>query len=294
MRLWRRSLWALVSILTLLVLSTTTFAANDIQGSDMVRIGGDVTVDEGRVVKDAVAIGGSVTVLSCGRVMKNAVAIGGDVTLKANAHVEGDTVAIGGEILKEEGASVGRNEVAILSGAKQLLPAFWKWSLLDILYGSYLASLVLHILVALVIAGLGILLLLFVPGPLQIISSTMRQSAFKSVGWGVGSFVVIVLLLIFTTGSLLGIVLAPVLVVAIAVVGILGCVATGLFIGERTFSPSAGSLIRPFLVGMLILAAMGLVPLVGELVFLVANLFGFGAVLLSRFGRVPPVAAGSL
>jgi hypothetical protein len=105
-----------------------------------------VTVDEGRVVKDAVAIGGSVTVHSGGRVTGNAVAIGGDVHLKANAHVEGDTVAIGGEILKEEGASLGGSEVAILSGAKHLLPAFWKWSLLDILYGSYLASLMLHIL----------------------------------------------------------------------------------------------------------------------------------------------------
>ena len=160
--------------------------ANDLPGSDMVRIGGDVTVEEGRVVKDAVAIGGSVTVLSGGRVMGNAVAIGGDVHLKANARVEGDTVAIGGEILKEEGASVGGNEVAILSGAKHLVPAFWKWSLLDILYGSYLASLMLHILMVLVIAALGIFLLLFVPGPLQIISSTIRQSALKSAGWGVG------------------------------------------------------------------------------------------------------------
>ena len=174
------------------------------------------------------------------------------------------------------------------------MPAFWKWSLLDILYGSYLASLMLHILMVLVIAALGILLLLFVPGPLQIISSTIRQSALKSAGWGVGSIVVILLLLIFTTGSLLGIVLVPVLVVAVAVVGVLGCVASGLFVGERTVSASAGSLMKPFLVGMLILAAIGLVPLVGGFVFLVANLFGFGAVLVSRFGRVQPPAAGSL
>jgi hypothetical protein len=226
--------------------------------------------------------------------MGNAVAIGGDVNLKATARVEGDAVAIAGEILKEEGASVGRNEVAILSGAKGILPAFWKWSLLDILYGSYLASLVLHILMVMVIAALGILLLLFVPGPVETISSTIRQSTLKSGGWGVGSIVAIALLLLFTTGSLLGILLAPVLVIAVAVVGILGCVATGLFVGERTFSPREGALIRPFLVGMLILAAIGLVPLVGGLVFLVANLFGFGAVLVSRFGRAQPAATGSL
>jgi hypothetical protein len=241
-----------------------------------------------------VAIGGSVTALSGGRVMRDAVAIGGDVHLKANAHVERNAVAIGGEILKEEGASLGGSEVAILSGAKHLVPAFWKWSLLDIFYGSYLASLMLHILMVLVIAALGIILLLFVPGPLQIISSTIRQSALKSAGWGVGSIVVILLLLIFPTGSLLGIVLVPVLVVAVAVVAVLRCVASGLLVGERTVSASAGSLMKPFLVGMLILAAIGLVPLVGGFVFLVANLFGVGAVLVSRFGRMQPSAAGSL
>jgi len=277
--------------LALGLLCATTFAANDLQGSDMVRIGGDVTVDEGRVVKDAVAIGGSVTVHSGGCVTGNAVAIGGDVHLKANAHVEGDTVAIGGDILKAEGASLGGSEVAILSGAKHLLPVFWKWSLLDILYGSYLASLMLHILVVLVIAALGVLLLLFVPGPLQIISSTIRQSALKSAGWGVGSIVVISLLLIITAGSLLGILLVPVLVVAVAVVAVLGCVALRLFVGERTVSASGGSLMKPFLVGMLILAAIGLVPLVGGFVFLVANLFGVGAVLVSRFGLGQPRAA---
>ena len=107
MRLRRRNPWALALILTLRLLCGTTFATNDLPGSDMVRIGGDVTVEEGRVVKDAVAIGGSVTVHSGGRVTGDAVAIGGDVHLKANAHVEGDAVAIGGEILKEEGASLG-------------------------------------------------------------------------------------------------------------------------------------------------------------------------------------------
>jgi hypothetical protein len=110
----------------------------------------------------------------------------------------------------------------------------------------------------------------------------------------VGSIVVISLLRIIIAGGLLGILLVPVLVVAVAVVAVLGCVALGLFVGERTVSATGGSLMKPFLVGMLILAAIGLVPLVGGFVFLVANLFGFGAVLVSRFGRVQPSAAGSL
>jgi hypothetical protein len=281
-------------LVTLVLRCTTTFAENDRPGKDVVRIGGDVTVEEGRAVKDAVAIGGSVTVDSGARVTGNAVAIGGDVHLKTQAHVEGDAVAIGGDILKEEGSSLGGSEVAILSGAKQFVPAFWTWSLLDIVYSSYIASLMLHITLVLIIAALGILLLIFVPGPVQIISATIRESTLKSAGWGVSSCVAIILVLVFTAGSLLGIVLVPILVMAVMVVALLGCVASGVFIGERAVSASAGTLMKPFLIGMLILAAIGLVPLVGGLVFLAANLFGFGAVLLSRFGRVQPPATGSL
>jgi len=54
---------------------------------------------------------------------------------------------------------------------------------------------------------------------------------------------------------------------------------------------------KPFLVGMLILAATGLVPLVGSFVFLVANLFGFGAVLVSGPGYAgsdPATTQGTL
>src|SRR5262245_59694062 len=203
---------------------------------------GDVTVEEGRVVKDALAIMGSITVLSGGRVMGNAVAIGGDVHSKAKACVEGDTVSIGGEFLKAEGSSVGGNDVAIGSVAKHLESD----SLFNIRFGSYLASLMLHILMVVLIPVLGIFLLLFLPGPLQAISSTITQSALKSRGWGMDSIVPSVLLVILTIGSLRGIVLARALIVAVAVAGILGYVATGLSVGEKTNSPSSGSLIQPW------------------------------------------------
>ena len=268
------------------------FAGNDGAGSDIVKMGSDVTVGEGQVVKDAVAIGGSVTVLSGARVTGNAVAIGGDVVLKAKARVEGDAVSIGGDLLKEEGASVGGNEVAILSGAAGVVPRFWKWTLGGLLYRAYLASVALHLLVVVIMAVLGILLALLLPGTLQTISATIRQAALKSGGWGVGSLVASFLLILITLGSFLGILLVPILMMAVAVVAVLGCVGTGVFIGERTVSASGGSAMRPFLVGMLILAAIGLVPIAGTLVFLVTNIFGFGAVLVSRFGRVQPEAVG--
>jgi hypothetical protein len=274
-------------VLLVLLTSTTAFATND-EGEDTVRIGGDVTVAEDRVVHDAVAIGGSVTVLSGGHVKNNAVAIGGDVILKENARVEGDTVAIGGEILKERGAVVGGSEVIIASGAKGVVDAVKQWGFLGLLYRAYLISVILHILATFILAAIGVVLLLLAPNSLQIIAATIQHSVLKSGAWGIGGILASFLLSALTTGSLLGVLLVPVLFVAMVVIGILGCVGAGLFVGERMFSASARSFISRFLLGMLILGLLGVVPVVGGVLLLVANIFGFGAVLVSRAGRVQP------
>jgi len=55
-----------------------------------------------------VAIGGSVTI--AGHVRRDAVAIGGSVTLEPGARVEGDAVAIGGAVSVAEGATLGRRQ----------------------------------------------------------------------------------------------------------------------------------------------------------------------------------------
>jgi hypothetical protein len=280
----------LVFVLTIILLTGSAVAENDTPGVDVVRIGAGVTVAEGQVVKDAVAIGGSVTVLGAGHVTGDAVAIGGDVILKGNARVDGDAVAIGGGIIKEEGASVGGDEVAILGGVGHVWNTMREWGLRGILARGYVALVLLHFLVVLIIAAMGLLLLLFLPGPLQMIAATMEQQALASGAWGLGSIVASFLLIALTAGSFLGILLAPVLILAVVVVGLLGCVGTGLFVGQRAFSASGGSQMKRFLGGMLILGILGLVPVVGGFVFLVANIFGFGAVLVSRFGRMQPVA----
>ena len=49
---------ALALALTILLLTRSAVAENDRLGIDVVRIGTDVTVPEGQVVKDAVGIGG--------------------------------------------------------------------------------------------------------------------------------------------------------------------------------------------------------------------------------------------
>jgi len=138
------------------------------------------------------------------------------------------------------------------------------------------------------ITAVGVLLILLLPGPLKAVASTLTHYALKCGAWGVGGILAGFLLITLTAGSLLGVLLVPAIIVAIAVAGLLGSVGTGLFVGERMFSASERSFVTRFLLGMLILGLLGVVPVVGGLLFLVANIFGFGAVLVSRAGRVQP------
>jgi hypothetical protein len=78
---------------------------------DAVRFVGSVVIDKDEVVEgDAVAIGGSVTVL--GRVNGDAVALFGGIKLGPHAVVDGDVVSVGGKIEVSEGARVS-GDVAI-------------------------------------------------------------------------------------------------------------------------------------------------------------------------------------
>ena len=61
----------------------------------------------------------------------------------------------------------------------------------------------------------------------------------------------------------------------------------GLWIGKKIL-PRREQAFMPFLVGMLILAVISLIPIAGGLIILMLNLFGLGAVLLSRVGTVQP------
>jgi hypothetical protein len=245
------------------------------------KMGTDVTVQEKQVMTDVVAIGGNVTILDEGQVAQDAVAIGGDVILKSNARIGGDAVAIGGQIIKEPGAMIGGDEVVIFSNAGVLLDRF---GLVGI---TYLVNTAFSLIFLTVIFAVGMFLLFLLPGHLQIITATMHQHSFKSGIWGLGAIVAITLFITLFTGSVFGFLLIPLVNLAFAVTGLLGAIATGLWIGKKILARREKPFI-PFLMGMLVLALISLIPIAGGLIIIMLNLFGLGAVLLSRVGTLQP------
>ena len=265
----------------LIIITTGVAVANNENDITIFKMGTDVTVPAGEVISDAVAIGGDVTILNEGQVTNDAVAIGGDLMLKPNSRVRGDAVAIGGQIVKEEGARVDGSEVAMFSNAKVL---FDRFGLLGTLY---LTNALFSLISLIVIFIFGVFLLLLLPGHIHSITATMHQHPFKSGMWGLGGIVAITLFVALFAGSVFGFLLIPIANLAFAVVGLLGAIATGLWIGKKIL-PRRELPFIPFLLGMFILAVISLIPLAGGLMILMLNLFGFGAVLLSRVGTVQP------
>jgi hypothetical protein len=76
-----------------------------------VRMGQDVEVGEGEVVREAVSMGGNVIVR--GEVEQDAVAIGGDVLVGSQGRVGGSAVSIGGELEIEPGGIVEGDRVEV-------------------------------------------------------------------------------------------------------------------------------------------------------------------------------------
>jgi hypothetical protein len=275
-------LLALISALFVIFVSGIAVANNQAEIKDVIRMGNDITVTEKQTLTDVVSIAGSVTLLNGAQVTGDAVAIGGDVTLKANSRVAGDAVAIGGQVIQEEGASLGGSEVSMFTNAKVLFDRFGLFGTL------YIANTIFSIVSLIVIFAFGIFLLLLLPGHLQTITATINHHPFKSGMWGLGGIIVVTLFIALFAGSVLGFLLIPIVNLAFAVAGLLGAIATGLWIGQKILPSRNAPWLIPFSVGMLLLVALTLIPIAGGLIVLMLDLFGFGAVLLSRVGTVEP------
>ena len=95
------------------------------RGSDRVRIGGGVQVDEGEVVNgDVVAIGGGARV--DGEVRGDVVAIGGGVDLGPHADVQSDVTVVGGSLRRDPAARVGGDINQVEFGDINFWPRGWR------------------------------------------------------------------------------------------------------------------------------------------------------------------------
>ncbi|MBN1205406.1 MAG: hypothetical protein JXB05_10825 [Myxococcaceae bacterium] len=146
--------------------------------------------------------------------------------------------------------------------------------------------------------ALGLLLVLLTPDFARRVPATLRQSPWRSLGWGAVVLVgtPIVAALIFALGMLLGGWWIGLLALGLYALALALCFpVVGMFIGRwllDRFGKAGTPLLLALLLGLALLTLVGRVPVLGALIVLATLLFGLGAlVLTAASGRRPPGAA---
>ncbi|MCL5950424.1 MAG: hypothetical protein M1132_01660 [Chloroflexi bacterium] len=264
---------------------------------DIVSFGGDLVLEEGtHVGNDIVIFGGNADI--SGLVDHGVVVFGGTATLEPGAVVEGTVAAIGGSTNVKQGATVrgGITNGAGTSFRGFPYPIWYSFAsgVTGIMFGF-----VRGVVTALALAALGALTVVFLPNETRRVSDVAEKSALPSLGVGCLTLLVAPMLTILLVIVIIGIPFAFLLLLALAVAWLFGWVALGRFVGEKVLEGFKVHGILPIvavIVGVILLAVLGAVPILGWLISLFVGMLGLGAVILSRFGTqaYPPAMPQAL
>lgn len=254
-RLYRRIAMLAPAALALLVFAMPSQASAKSGNNDLVSFGNDVTVREGQEVKgDLVVFGGNAKVF--GHVDGDAAVMGGDLYIAPTGQVDGSTVAFGGSVTNDSSQTgYGKHRaqdnsgyappapvvppVPIDNGGDQTdrggPPTAW-YTLL---------------------AVLGILCLLafaIAPGTVRILREELVQRPVPATVVGFSWPFILAVLMIALAITVIGIVLMPAVVVALAVAYLLGRATVAQLLGRRLFE--VANVVEP---SPLATAALGLI-----------------------------------
>jgi hypothetical protein len=258
-----------------LVLGSWSLAAAD--GRTLVRFGSDLVVEQGMRVRDAVAIGGQVTVN--GIVEHDAVAVGGSVILGPNAVVGRSVVSVGGTIEQAEGAAVHGDLVEVnIPGLASLVTSLSRngWQGLRWAFG------IISLIAFIGFLALAMMIVAILPKPVALVSTAVEAHLLKSALWGLLVVVLVVPSAVFLAISVVGIVLIPVEIVLVVCAILVGYVAVARLVGRKisiAFRKPDQPMIWETFWGLIILWVIGWVPILGWGIKSVAALLGLGGVM---------------
>jgi uncharacterized RDD family membrane protein YckC len=261
----------------------------DEEARDVVVLFGTVRV-EGRVRGDMVVVGG--TAIVDGVIEGDLVMPFGKLELGQDAKVEGDVVVVLGEMNAAPGAYIGgeRFEMTLSAIEAQMPPmtGLRRWVMEGLIWARPLphqagwwwwyagACAVLYLLVALMFGR-----------PIALGVGAIESRPAGAFFLGLLMFLLFVPLLLFLVATGVGILVVPFVIGGAVVAFLFGkvtvCQYLGVQVGRQTGLTFLTTPLVAVVVGIVILYAMYVIPLVGLLVWILVGLLGVGAVLLVFF-----------
>ncbi len=249
----------------LIVLSGDVWIRRGEEVGELIVFRGDVTAS-GVVLGDVVAVEGGVIVN--GQVSGSVVSLSHDVVLGSGAQVRGDVLA-GGSVRTREGSQVDgtirEHVVFSLQGPIDVFGRFIGWVALS------LSALVL-----------GFALLLLIPRAVDAVHGAVSSAPWGSAGWGVGLVVGVPALALLLILSGLGLPLGFALVAGLGVLLFVGYAFAAWVLGRLLWASPRN---RPvaLLIGWAILTAVGAIPYLGAVVWVLGGMLGLGAMLVATW-----------
>jgi hypothetical protein len=240
----------------------------------------------GRVRGNVLALGGDVTI--SGTVEGDVAAIGGSVRQSPNSHVSGDVIVIGGEYSLPNGeCRDAHRDTVLLASSEESLREFFANPTRQLLipkmdrtfFGWRIAA-------ALSSFVLAIMFVAIAPSSISRASERLAADPLKIAAIGlVGTLagVVLVSLALVTLPSPLSAVVSGLVLVALVVVQLFGRVVAYFLVGRwmqrRMFGASSRSQTVALLLGVLSLAFLGSLPVVGALLVFATFILSIGIIL---------------
>jgi hypothetical protein len=273
-------------VVSAITLTTGTASAQevDLKDEDQIVFHGRLVVPAGQEVGAAVIFDGPATI--DGTVRNALVVFNGDVEISGT--VGDDVVVFNGDVLLRSGASVGGNLVsreapriepgATVAGSQTRITgrldvgeigiasrfAWW--------FGYSMSTLIL-----------GLALLALGPALDGAITRVLRMQLGASIGFGVAFFFLLPIAAVVLLITVVGIPLGVFLLLGLALVYTVGYVVGTHGIGRLVMKPPK-SRFAAFAIGWLIVRAVGLIPVLGGLAWLVVAILGLGLLFVAARG----------
>lgn len=263
----------------------------------MVIIGGSATV-RGKVQNAVVAIGGDIT-LQEGAEVSQAVAVLGGIKAEKGSRIRGEAVSVGGRIEVQEGAEIEGQMQEVPMPALFLPKPLWlrEWFRHCVLALRPLAPQVGWVWG---VAGAWFLFYVLVaaafPRPVRTCVEELQRRPATTFALGILVLILTPLVFLLLTFTGVGLLVIPFIMAALVLAAIVGKVGflewLGLSIGRPFRASALENPLVALLVGSILLALLYMVPLLGLLLLLVTGVWGLGASVGAAFGgmrrELPP------
>jgi cytoskeletal protein CcmA (bactofilin family) len=274
----RRASVLVAALLALLALAPAA-EGNGRTDEAIVVVNGDVTVERNQIVEGVFIIDGDARI--AGRVDGDVAIVSGDALVAGR--IDGNLVTISGRARLLPRASVGGDisygdERPIIAPTATVAGTVEKEGWTDSVgLFPFIGAFIFWLAVGVSSLLLGLLLLLIAPRAADAIAAQTRERTGVTIAIGFAIFIVLPLVAFLAAITLLGLPLAIGIGFALMPIAAVAYVTSAWALGRAILGPPRGRILA-FLVGLAILRALALVPILGLLVGLAAIIFGLGLI----------------